>query len=136
MQMHTCLHVLSSVVEAPITGCSISTDRGRLDFDIPESTLDKEQISSKLNDLISGASAVKTHEVGEDEFADYQKYVKTVNIAPPRDNETIRIIEIDGIDLQPCGGTHVKNTNEIPPVFCDKIVKKGKANRRVSLAWK
>ncbi|GAA3945849.1 alanyl-tRNA editing protein [Allohahella marinimesophila] len=135
MRMHTCLHLLSAIVNAPVTGCSISVDKGRLDFDLPDSSLDKQQITSQLNELISAALEVRTHEFSIDDYSDIVKITRTQAVALPATEGMVRVVDIQGIDIQPCGGTHVLNTSEIGVVFCEKIEKKSRHNRRVILRF-
>lgn len=134
MRMHTCLHLLCAIIDAPVTGCSIGADKGRLDFDLPESTLDKEQITRSLNELINAALDVRAQELPASEYQRLLELSRT-RIPPPVSQGMVRVIDIPGVDLQPCGGTHVRSTQEIGPVICDKIEKKSRYNRRVSLRF-
>lgn len=131
MRLHTCLHLLGSLVPAPVTGCSISPDSARIDFDLPESTLDKTDLTDRLNALINARSEVAVNRITPAELAAQPDLVRTVGAAPPAGTASIRIIEIPGVDRQPCGGTHVANTGEIGPVAVVKIEKKSRSNRRV-----
>lgn len=130
MKMHTCMHVLSYVVPLGVTGGSIRDGSARLDFDAPE-PLDKEDIDRRLNDAIRTGAAVGKRWISDEELDAQPELVKTLSVQPPRGSGRIRLIEIDGLDLQPCGGTHLENINEIGPVRVKKIEKKGKHNRRV-----
>lgn len=134
MRMHTCLHLLCALIDAPVTGCSIAADKGRLDFDLPESTLDKEQLTTQLNELITAALEVRAQELPASEYNRLLELCRT-RIPPPANQGVVRVIDIPGIDLQPCGGTHVQNTAEIGVVVCDKIEKKSRHNRRVTLRF-
>ena len=128
------LHLLCSAVDADVTGGSIRDDgTGRLDFDLPDSTLNKEEIAAKLNALIELDRAVNPRWVDEDELDSNPALVRTMSVAPPRGQGRVRLMEIDGVDLQACGGTHVAQTAEIGPVTLGKIEKKGKQNRRVNV---
>jgi len=135
MRMHSCLHLLSAVLPYPVTGGQVSDGKGRLDFDLPEATLDKEEITQKLNDLISQNLEVSFSWISDEELDQKPELVKTMSVQPPRGSGRIRLIRVDGTDLQPCGGTHVKNTSEIGSVRVRKIEKKGRQNRRVSLIF-
>jgi misacylated tRNA(Ala) deacylase len=135
MRMHTCLHLLCSLVPGAVTGGQVSDGRGRLDFDVPGSSLDKEAIASGLNARIAGAHAVGPRWVAEEELAAKPELVRTMSVKPPSGAGRVRLVEIAGVDLQPCGGTHVRNTAEIGPVAVTKIENKGKQNRRVILAF-
>lgn len=135
MRLHTCLHLLGALVPAPVTGCSISPDSARIDFDLPESTLDKADLTERLNALITAATDVTVNAITPEELAAQPDLVRTIGAAPPADTERIRIIEIPGVDRQPCGGTHVANTGEIGAVTVTKIEKKSRTNRRVVVAF-
>lgn len=135
MRLHTCLHLLGSLVPAPVTGCSISPDSARIDFDLPESTLDKADLTERLNTLIQARTDVTVNTITPEELAAQPDLVRTVGAAPPGGAARIRIIEIPCVDRQPCGGTHVANTGEIGPVTVTKIEKKSRTNRRVVVAF-
>ncbi len=135
MRLHTCLHLLGSLVPAPVTGCSISPDSARIDFDLPESTLDKADLTERLNALIQARTDVTVNTITPEELAAQPDLVRTDGAAPPGGTARIRIIEIPGVDRQPCGGTHVANTGEIGPVTVTKIEKKSRTNRRVVVAF-
>ncbi len=135
MRLRTCLHLLGSLVPAPVTGCSISPDSARIDFDLPESTLDKADLTERLNALIQARTDVTVNTITPEELAAQPDLVRTVGAAPPGGTARIRIIEIPGVDRQPCGGTHVANTGEIGPVTVTKIEKKSRTNRRVVVAF-
>lgn len=131
MRMHTCLHLLCAVVEAGVTGGSIAADKGRLDFDLPESTLDKDAITGALNALIREDHTVGARWISDAELDARPELVRTLSVAPPRGAGHVRLLEVKGVDLQPCGGTHVARTAEIGPVVVRKIEKKSRHNRRV-----
>ena len=135
MRIHTCLHLLSAVLSYPVTGGQVGDGKGRLDFDIPEGGLDKEVIAEKLNALIAADHPVVAEWITEAELDAQPDLVKTMSVRPPTGAGRIRLINIDGKDLQPCGGTHVARTGEIGPVIVRKIEKKGRQNRRVSIAF-
>jgi misacylated tRNA(Ala) deacylase len=135
MRIHTCLHLLSSVVEYPVTGGQISNGKGRLDFDMPEMTVEKDAITARLNELIAESHPVSTDWITDDELAAQPDLVKTMSVKPPMGQGRVRLIDVDGCDLQPCGGTHVANTSEIGQVRVRKIEKKGRQNRRVSIEF-
>jgi misacylated tRNA(Ala) deacylase len=135
MRMHTCLHLLCSIVPGAVTGGQVSDGRGRLDFDVPGSSLDKETLSRRLNTLIAEAHPVGPRWITDAELAAQPELVRTMSVKPPSGMGQVRLIEISGIDLQPCGGTHIRSTSEIGPVAVTKIENKGKQNRRVILAF-
>ena len=135
MRMHTCLHLLSAVLPYPVTGGQVGADKGRLDFDIPEAVLDKDEITARLNDLVGRDAPVAARWITDDELAAQPDLVKTMSVKPPTGAGHVRLIEVADLDLQPCGGTHVQRTGEIGPVEVRKIEKKGRQNRRVSIQF-
>ena len=135
MRMHTCLHLLCSLVPKGVTGGSVGAEKSRLDFDLGDSKLDKEVLTQQINQLISTGSEVMSLRISEAELDQQPDLVRTLSVQPPRGSGTVRLIKIEGIDLQPCGGTHVKNTREIGPVRISKIENKGKRNRRIHLVF-
>ncbi len=135
MRMHSCLHLLSAVLPYPVTAGQVSDGKGRLDFDLPEATLDKDEITEKLNAVINQNRPVSADWITEEELDAKPELVKTMSVQPPRGHGHIRLIKVEETDLQPCGGTHVKNTSEIGRVIVRKIEKKGRQNRRVSLMF-
>ena len=134
MRMHTCLHLLSAVIDAPVTGGQLSAEKGRLDFDV-DTKLDKAAVQDELNALIARDFAVAARWISDEALAAQPELVKTMRVKPPSGQGRVRVIDVDGIDLQPCGGTHVARTGEIGPVIVRKIESKGRHNRRVSLAF-
>lgn len=135
MRMHTCLHLLCSLVDAGVTGGAISADKGRLDFDLQESILDKHLLTEALQRLIAADHPVRERWIDEAELDAQPELVRTLSVQPPRVGGRIRLLEITGIDLQPCGGTHVAHTAEIGPVQVTKIEKKSRHNRRVVVSF-
>ncbi len=136
MRMHTCLHLLSAVLDYPVTGGQVGDGKGRLDFDIPEAILDKEEITTSLNGLVEADHRVEQEWISDKELAAQPELVKTMSVKPPAGVGRVRLMRIGGdVDLQPCGGTHVKSTGEIGAVRVRKIEKKGRQNRRVSIEF-
>lgn len=135
MRMHTCLHLLCKAVDGVVTGGQIGDGKGRLDFDIPESVLDKEALTLRLNAWIEADHPVRERWIEAAELDARPELVKTLSVAPPRTGGLIRLVEIEGLDLQACGGTHVRSTAEIGRVAIVKIEKKGRLNRRVQVAF-
>jgi len=133
-KMHTCMHVLSHVVPFGVTGGSIRDGSARLDFDAPE-PLDKERITERVNEVIRSGAGVRQRWITDAEMDARPDLVKTLSVAPPRGTGRVRLIEIEGIDLQPCGGTHLRSIDEIGPVRVRKIEKKGKRNRRITIEF-
>jgi misacylated tRNA(Ala) deacylase len=134
MRMHTALHLLSAALPYAVTGGSVGERESRLDFDIPESGLDKDAITTAVNEMIARNAAVSSRWITDEELAANPGLVKTMSVKPPMGTGRVRLIEIAGLDLQPCGGTHVHATAEIGAVRVTQIEKKGKQNRRVRLA--
>jgi misacylated tRNA(Ala) deacylase len=135
MRMHTCLHLLCAVVPGAVTGGQISDGKGRLDFDVPGEALDKEAIAARLNALIAADHPVEPRWIDDDELAARPELVRTMSVKPPSGQGRVRLLDIAGIDLQPCGGTHVRRTGEIGRVHVTKIENKGKQNRRINVAF-
>jgi len=137
MRVHTALHLLSVVIPLPVTGGSVSADKGRLDFDMPEAPEDREALERRLNELIAADHAVTTEWITDAELEANPGLVKTMAVKPPMGQGRVRLVRIGAgdatVDLQPCGGTHVRSTAEIGKVAFGKIEKKGKQNRRVSI---
>jgi len=134
MRMHTALHLLSAVVPYPVTGGSVGDAESRLDFDIPEAGLDKDAITQRLAKMIAANAEVRSRWITREELEANPGLVKTMSVKPPMSSGRVRLVEIVGYDLQPCGGTHVRRTSEIGKVAVTQIEKKGKMNRRVRLA--
>ena len=134
MRMHTALHLLSAALPYAVTGGSVGESESRLDFDIPEAGLDKDAITARVNEMIASNAAVSSRWISDDELAANPGLVKTMSVKPPMGTGRVRLIEIANLDLQPCGGTHVRATGEIGSVRVTQIEKKGKQNRRVRLA--
>jgi misacylated tRNA(Ala) deacylase len=133
MRVHTCLHLLSAVVTGGVTGGQIGDGKGRLDFDLPDTTLDKEKIQTEIARLIAENHKVGERWITDDELAAQPDLVRTMSVKPPSGQGRVRLLDIAGVDLQPCGGTHVAVTGEIGAVIVGKIESKGKRNRRVNI---
>jgi misacylated tRNA(Ala) deacylase len=123
------------VLPYPVTGGAVGDQDGRLDFDIPEAGLDKAEITKKLAEMIAAGAEVRARWITDAELAANPGLIKTMSVKPPVGTGRVRLIEIVGYDLQPCGGTHVRSTREIGDVRVTQIEKKGKQNRRVRLAF-
>jgi misacylated tRNA(Ala) deacylase len=134
MRMHTCLHLLSAIIIAPVTGGAVGDGYGRLDFDLPESP-DREEVEGKLAELIGRDAPVDFRWITDAELDAHPELVKTMSVQPPRGHGRVRLVNVEGIDLQPCGGTHVARIGEIGRASIVKIEKKGRQNRRVRLEF-
>lgn len=136
MRMHTALHLLSVALPYPVTGGQIGADEGRLDFDVAEGTIDREAATAWVRTAIDADHAVTTEWITDAELEANPGLVKTMKVKPPMGSGRVRLVRIGGdVDLQPCGGTHVKSTAEIGAVHIAKIESKGKINRRVRLRF-
>lgn len=133
MRMHSCLHLLCSLVDGGVTGGSISVKKSRLDFDLKDVTLDKEELTTELNILVEENHALSATWISEEEMEAQQDLVRTMSVKPPTGTGKVRLMHVEGVDLQPCGGTHVKASGEIGEVRVSKIENKGKHNRRVNI---
>ena len=138
MRVHTALHLLSVVIPLPVTGGQIGTDKGRLDFDMPEPPGDVAALEEALNSLIARDLTVSDDWITDEELLANPGLVKTMSVRPPMGQGRVRLVRImDGetlVDLQPCGGTHIRRTSEIGRVEIGKIENKGRQNRRVTIS--
>jgi len=132
MRMHTAMHLLGSVLRYGVTGGNISAEKSRLDFDM-EDTVDREAVGAALHALVEEDHAVSCRWITEEELDAQPELVRTMSVQPPRGKGSVRLLEIDGVDLQPCGGTHLRSTAEVGAVRVGKVEKKGKRNRRVNI---
>ena len=134
MRVHTALHLLSVVLPYPVTGGQIGEGDGRLDFDLPEMPMDKEEIATRLNEIAAADHGVSTEWITDEELLAKPEMVKTMSVKPPMGSGHVRLVRIGDVDLQPCGGTHVSRTSEIGQVAVTKVEKKGRQNRRVRIS--
>lgn len=133
MRVHTALHLLCAIVPGGVTGGQIGDGRGRLDFDLPDAALDKEAIAAELARLVAADAAVTTRWIAEADLEAQPELVRTMRVKPPSGGGKVRLVEIEGIDLQPCGGTHVARTGEVGTILLGKIENKGRHNRRINI---
>jgi misacylated tRNA(Ala) deacylase len=139
MRMHTCLHLLCALVKFPVTGGQVNPDDSRLDFDIDDpSAVDKDKLTADLNALIAADHPVNERWITDAELEDNPGLVRTMAVKPPMGTGRVRLVligENGAVDVQPCGGTHVRRTGEIGRVAVTRIEKKGKLNRRIRVSF-
>lgn len=133
MRMHSALHLITVVFPFPITGAAVGEEKGRVDFDMPEAPADLEAREARLNELVAADLPVTEEWITDAELEAKPQLIKTMTVRPPMGLGRVRLIRIGGIDLQPCGGTHVASTAEIGPLKLGKIEKKGAINRRINV---
>jgi len=134
MRFHTATHLLCAVVKELVDGCSITAEYARLDF-ATTASLDKEAVQAGLDRLIAEAHPVACEWITDDEMRANPQLVKSMSVSPPLGFGRVRLLRVQDVDLQPCGGTHVRNTAEIGAVRVAKIEKKSARTRRVVLAF-
>ena len=134
MKMHTALHLLCAVIPMGVTGGQIGNLKSRLDFNADATSINKEEIQEKLNQILKINNEVSYEWIKSEELDKKQELIRTMSVKPPKINGKIRLVKIGNIDLQPCGGTHVKNTSEIGNIIIGKIENKGRMNRRVNIS--
>lgn len=130
MRMHTALHLLGAILRYGVTGGNIGADRSRLDFDM-EDTVDKDDVNRGLAALVAADHPVSCRWITDAELDAQPELVRTMSVSPPKGAGNVRLLHIEGVDLQPCGGTHLNSTGEVGAVLVTKVEKKGKHNRRV-----
>jgi misacylated tRNA(Ala) deacylase len=139
MRCHSLMHLLCAAVPFSVTGSALTEDGGRIDFDIPEGHIPlKDELAAKINQWIVEDHPITTRWIAEEELDANPSLVRTLWVKPPRGSGRVRLVSIgegDAIDLQPCGGTHLKSTGAVGPIVVAKIESKGKQNRRIRLAF-
>jgi misacylated tRNA(Ala) deacylase len=134
MRMHTGLHLLGSVLRFGVTGGQVASDRSRLDFDTQDE-IDAARVNEALAALVEADRAVTCRWITDQELDAQPELVRTLSVQPPRGAGRIRLLEIEGVDLQPCGGTHVRSTGEVGRLVVTRIENKGRRNKRVYVAF-
>ena len=134
MRMHTALHLLCAVIPLGVTGGQIGSLKSRLDFNADATSINKEEIQEKLNQILKVKNEVSYEWIKSEELDKKPELVRTMSVKPPKTHDKIRLVKIGNIDLQPCGGTHVQNTSEIGTIIIGKIENKGKMNKRINIS--
>jgi misacylated tRNA(Ala) deacylase len=134
MKMHTALHLLCTVVPMGVTGGQIGIQKSRLDFNANSKSTKKEEIQEKLNQILKNNIEISYEWISNEELKKNPELIRTMSVKPPNINDKIRLVKIGNIDLQPCGGTHVKNTSEVGSIIVGKIENKGKMNKRINIS--
>ena len=135
MRMHTCMHVICSLITSHITGCAVGCEKSRMDFSLIDNQFDREDFEKKLNLLIEKGAEV-TYEIWDKEKLEKNlELVRTAKVFPPSFENKYRLVRIAGVDLQPCGGTHVANIKEIGKIRISKVKSKGGNNKRIYLEF-
>jgi misacylated tRNA(Ala) deacylase len=133
MRMHSAMHLLCAAVARPVTGGQVGDAKSRLDFDLQGEAIDKESIAAQIARWIEEDHPIGHRWIDADELASRPELVRTMSVRPPMAGGRVRLIEIEGVDLQACGGTHVRSTSEIGAVRVGKVENKGRQNRRISI---
>ena len=131
MRMHTSMHLLCAALPYYVTGGSIGLEKSRIDFDLGEETFEFETLNKIINEFVQQAHPISYQWITNEELDQQPELVRTLSVKPPRTSDKIRLVKIGSIDLQPCGGTHVANTQEIGEFQFIKYESKGKMNKRV-----
>jgi misacylated tRNA(Ala) deacylase len=134
MRMHTALHLLCAVVPGAITGAQVGADKSRVDFNVPGDSLDKAALTAAVNELVARDLSVSLRWIADAELEAQPELIRTMSVKPPMGLGQVRLVDIAGVDLQPCGGTHVARTGDIGRLDVVKIENKGKQNRRIVVA--
>ena len=134
MRMHSALHLLCAAVDQPVSGGQVGEHKSRLDFDIRNIKLDKTEIGERIEAWIAEDYPIQEEWVDASEIRRRPELVRTMAVQPPIIDGRLRLVKIADIDIQACGGTHVRSTGEIGGVMVGKIESKGRHNRRVHLS--
>lgn len=132
MRLHTATHLLCAVLPYPVDGCSITADYARIDL-VTSEPIERDFVETRLAQFVGGAHRVSTEWITDQEMAARPELVRTMSVKPPVGFGRVRLLRIDDVDLQPCGGTHVRNTSEIGVLRVAKIEKKTARTRRLVL---
>jgi misacylated tRNA(Ala) deacylase len=133
MRMHSAMHLLCAAVACPVTGGQVGAERSRLDFDLQGAAVDKDEIAERVARWIAEDRPIRFMWIDAAELDARPELVRTMSVRPPTGAGRVRLVEVAGVDLQACGGTHVRSTGEIGALTVGKIESKGRQNRRISL---
>ena len=139
MRYHSALHVLCGLVYHMyggfVTGGQIYLDRARMDFDLQDLSTDRiQEIEKACNEQIQAGRPISVRFLPREEAMKHPDLIRTkINLVPPEITE-VRVVEIEGLDVQADGGTHVANTREIQGIKILKTANKGRINRRMEIA--
>jgi misacylated tRNA(Ala) deacylase len=133
MRMHSAMHLLCAAIARPVSGGQVGEQRSRLDFDLQGSLVDRDEVAERMARWIAEDRPISHRWIDAGELAARPELVKTMSVRPPTSAGRVRLVEIAGVDLQACGGTHVRSTGEIGAVTVGKVENKGRQNRRISI---
>jgi misacylated tRNA(Ala) deacylase len=133
MRMHSAMHLLCAAIACPVTGGQVGEEKSRLDFDLQGASIDKDEVAEKIERWIAEDRPIRASWIEAVELEARPELVRTMSVRPPTASGRVRLIEIEGVDLQACGGTHVRSTGEIGAIQVGKLENKGRQNRRISL---
>ncbi len=133
MRMHTALHLICALIDAEITGASVGAEKSRIDLNWPEPDMTKDDLTQQLATIVAEDRPVRPRWITDEELAGQPELIRTMSVKPPTGTGHVRLLEIEGLDLQPCGGTHVSSTGDLGGIAVSKIENKGKQNRRVNV---
>jgi misacylated tRNA(Ala) deacylase len=134
MRMHSAMHLLCAAVACPVTGGQVGEAKSRLDFDLQGQAVDKDEVAAKIARWIADDRPIRHFWIDAGELEARPELVRTMSVRPPTTGGRVRLVEIEGVDLQACGGTHVRSTREIGALAVGKLENKGRQNRRISLS--
>jgi len=133
MRMHSAMHLLCAAIARPVTGGQVGEQKSRLDFDLRGEAVDRDEIARTIERWIAENRPISHRWIDADELASRPELVRTMSVRPPTAAGRVRLVEIEGVDLQACGGTHVRTTREIGALTVGKVENKGRQNRRVNI---
>jgi misacylated tRNA(Ala) deacylase len=139
MRTHTALHILCGVIwrdyGASVTGGNMKPGTARMDFELESMSVDfAEAVEAKINEEVAAARPVSWRELPREEAFQIPDLIRTkINLLPPH-IKRVRVVDIEGLDLQADGGTHVRNTREVGRIKVVGHTSKGRINKRLRIA--